>query len=117
MENPALRFDCGLGLDNVYLISLLASQVPTQKSGKMDILGKSTRKSLLAADFLATDKRVNRHRNGAVDVLRRAVFGQPHLAESFRNTHNGFKVTDLDKHLVSVALFTSVEVRRHTVIG
>lgn len=60
-----------------------------------NILGKCTRKCLLAADLLAADERVNRHRNGTVNILRRAEVGQTHPAERLRNTHNGFKMTDL----------------------
>ena len=38
-----------------------------------DILGKRPRQRLLTADFLPADKRVHRHGDGAVDVLRGAV--------------------------------------------
>ena len=63
----------------------------------MNVLGKGARQRLLAADLLAADKGLYRDCNGTVNVLGRAVLRQAHLAESFRNTHDGFQVTDLGR--------------------
>lgn len=54
------------------------------------ILSKRPRQRLLTADLLPADERINRDRDGAVDVLRSAVFGQTHFAESFADAHDGF---------------------------
>lgn len=61
----------------------------------MDILGECSRKSFLAADFLAANEGLNGDGDGAVDILRGAVVRQTHLAECFGDTHDGFQVTDL----------------------
>lgn len=61
-----------------------------------DILGKSTRKRLLSADFLTANEGIDCHGDGSVDVLCRAVIGQAHLAESLGDTHDGFEMTDLN---------------------
>ncbi len=59
------------------------------------ILGKSPGERLLATDFLRPDKTVDRHGNGAVDVLRSAIFREPHLAEGLADAHYSFEVADL----------------------
>ena len=59
------------------------------------ILGKRPRERLLAADLLPADEGVDRDGDGAVDVLRRAVFRQAHLAKGLADAHDGFEVADL----------------------
>lgn len=63
---------------------------PHGRSNGESILSKSSRQRLLAADLLPTNERVHRHCNGAVDVLRSAVFRKTHLAECLADTHDGF---------------------------
>ena len=59
------------------------------------VLRKCPCERLLAADFLAANEGVNGDSDGAIDVLRRDVFGQPHFAEGFCDAHNSFEMTDL----------------------
>lgn len=59
------------------------------------VLGESSRKSLLAADFLATNEAVHGDCNGAVDVCSVAVLAEAHLGERFADSKNRFEVTDL----------------------
>lgn len=54
------------------------------------ILSESSCQCLLAADLLPADEGVHRDCDGAVDVLRGAVFGQAHFAEGFADAHDGF---------------------------
>lgn len=67
-----------------------------------DILGKRPRQSLLAADLLSTNKRIHRHCDSAVDILRSAVLRQTHFAESLADTHDGFQMTDLRSYFLSI---------------
>jgi hypothetical protein len=60
------------------------------------VLGEGASQGLLARDLLAADEAVYRNSNCAVNVGCVAVFRETHLGESFRNTKDGFKVTDLD---------------------
>ena len=60
-----------------------------------DILRESSSQRPLAADFLAADETVHRHRNGTIDILRSAVFRKPHFAEGFADTHDGFEMANL----------------------
>lgn len=55
-----------------------------------NILSKRPRQRLLTADLLPADERIDRDCDCAVDVLRSAVFGQTHFAESFADAHDGF---------------------------
>lgn len=59
------------------------------------VLGKCTRQRLFAADLLAADEGVYGDSNRTVNVLCGTILGQTHLAEGFRDTHDGFKMTDL----------------------
>lgn len=61
----------------------------------MYILCERPGKRLLAADLLATYKAVDRHGDSTIDVLRSTVFREPHLAESFADSHNRLEMTDL----------------------
>ena len=65
-----------------------------EKKGN-NILCKRPRERLLTADLLPADERVDRDGDGAVDVLRGAVFGQAHLAKGLADAHDGFEVADL----------------------
>lgn len=78
-------------------------KVKTARGGG-NILCKSPREGLLAADFLRPDKAVDRDGDGPVHVLRGTVLGEPHLAKGFADSHDGFEVADL--HL-AVSLFGS----------
>lgn len=80
------------------VISNLAHRIREKKN----ILGKRPRQRLLTADLLPADKRIHRHGDGAVDVLRSAVLGQAHLAESFADAHDGFQMTDLRSRFISI---------------
>ena len=62
---------------------------------RKNILRKRPRERLLTADLLPADERVDRDGDGAVDVLRGAVFGQAHLAKGLADAHDGFEVADL----------------------
>ena len=66
-----------------------------RRKKKQYILCKRPRERLLTADLLPADERVDRHGDGAVDVLRGAVLGQAHLAKGFADAHDGFEVADL----------------------
>jgi hypothetical protein len=59
------------------------------------VLGKCPRQSPLAAHFLASNKGLNGHSNGSIDILRAAVLGEAHFGESFGDTHDGLEVADL----------------------
>ena len=59
------------------------------------ILGKSPRERFLAADFLTAHERVNGHRDCAINVMRRAKVGKPHLAKRLGDAHDGFQMADL----------------------
>ena len=65
------------------------------RENKNDVLGKRPRERLLAADLLPAHERVDRDGDGAVDVLRGAVFRQAHLAKGLADAHDGFEVADL----------------------
>ena len=45
------------------------------------VLGKHARERLLAADLLATDEALDSDGDGAINVLRRYVFGETHAAK------------------------------------
>ena len=62
---------------------------------KENILRKRPREGLLTADLLPADEGIDRDGDGAVDVLRGAVFRQAHLAKGFADAHDGFEVADL----------------------
>lgn len=79
-------------------------KVKTARGGGGNILCKSPREGLLAADFLRPDKAVDRDGDGPVHVLRGTVLGEPHLAKGFADSHDGFEVADL--HL-AISLFGS----------
>ena len=55
-----------------------------------NILSERPRQRLLTADLLPADERVDRDCDGTVDILRSAIFGQTHFAESFADAHDGF---------------------------
>lgn len=59
------------------------------------VLGESSRKSFLAADFLAANKAVDSDCNGPVDVCSVAVLAEAHLGERFTDSKNGFEVANL----------------------
>jgi len=69
----------------IHRLALLPCTWPSQC-----ILGKGPRKCLLAADFLAANKRVDCDGNSPVDILGRAVLRQAHLAEGLADSHDGF---------------------------
>ena len=83
-----------MGRERVYLYEVRAV-LRWKRSMGLNILGKCPRKSLLAANFLASDEGINSNCNGTIDILRRAVIGKAHLAECFGDTHDRFQVTDL----------------------
>ena len=82
-----------------------------------DILSKRPRQRLLTADLLRAHKRIHRHCDGAVDILRRAILRQTHLAESFADTHDGFQMTDLKSWVISTRDLKEELPRMLTVIG
>jgi hypothetical protein len=59
------------------------------------VLGERLGQRLLRADLLGADERVDSDGDGAVDVDGGAVVGKAHFAECFRDTHDGFEMTDL----------------------
>lgn len=59
------------------------------------VLGERSRQRLFAAHLLAAYEAVNCHRNGSVNVLRRAVFRQSHSAECLANSDDSLQMTDL----------------------
>ena len=61
-----------------------------------DILSERSRQCFLTADFLPADEGIHGDGDGAVDILRGAVFGEAHFAEGFADAHYGFEVADLD---------------------
>ena len=64
-----------------FLEAKMTNREKKRKGGRNYILGKRPREGLLAAHFLRADKTVDRHGDGAVDILRGAVFREAHLAE------------------------------------
>ena len=60
-----------------------------------NVLCESPTQSLLTADFLCAHERIDRHGDGAVYVLRSAVFRETHLAEGLADADDGFEVADL----------------------
>jgi hypothetical protein len=64
-------------------------------SSVKSIFRKGSRKSPLAADFLAANEGLNSDSDGAIDIYARAVFRKTHFAESFGDTDYGFEMTDL----------------------
>ena len=87
---------CGSRSIRALQVPSRARPFPVARPGQR-IFGKGARESFLAADLLAADERVDRHGNGAIDVLGRDVVGKTHAAESFADTHDGFKMTDLER--------------------
>jgi len=59
------------------------------------ILCKSPRQRLFTADLLSADEGVDCDCDGAIDILRGAVFREAHFAEGFADAHDGFQVADL----------------------
>lgn len=82
----------------------------SKRGGGGNILCKSPREGLLAADFLRPDKAVDRDGDGPVHVLRGTVLGEPHLAKGFADPHDGFEVADL--HLAISLIGSSRRTRR-----
>jgi hypothetical protein len=90
------------GRFNVYLYNTVRSfGLAYLKRSRAHILGKSSRERFLAADFLTAHERVNGHCDCAVDVMRRAKVGKPHLAERLGDAHDGFQMADLHETCLS----------------
>jgi hypothetical protein len=84
------------GRFNVYLYSTVRSFGLAYFNGvRGHILSKSPRERFLAANFLAAHERVNGYGDRAIDVVRRAKVGKPHLAKRLGDTHDGFQMADL----------------------
>jgi hypothetical protein len=48
---------------------------------------------------LAADEALDRHGNGAINVLRGAVLGEAHPAEGLADADDRFEVADLKHHM------------------
>ena len=106
------RCECEAGFASVYLFLRFRQLFPSLLQGRTRgrrrrkekkrkyILGKRPRERLLAADLLPADEGVDRDGDGAVDVLRRAVFRQAHLAKGLADAHDGFEGADLGDGLL-----------------
>lgn len=89
-------FHASLGLNsNPTSPPASSTTVPDSTRTVKRILRKRSSERLLAADFLAADKTVDRNGDCTVDVACVAVLAEAHFGKGFADTEDGFEMADL----------------------